>query len=175
MTDPIEIRESVPDDRPSIETIYPQAFPDENLRSLVNGLLSAQADVLSLVAILDAQVVAHVLFTMCGIEGLHTRVALLGPLAVAPARQRKGIGTALIRGGLRRLETAGIGHVHVLGEPAYYGRFGFRPEERTLPPYPLPTEWRNAWQSLRLGNAAPEPAGQLIPPEPWLRPELWAP
>ena len=51
----------------------------------------------------------------------------LGPVAVLPEFQRRGIGGGLIRGGLAAAERLGTGFVVVLGEPAYYGRFGFRP------------------------------------------------
>lgn len=50
----------------------------------------------------------------------------LAPLAVAPDQQRRGVGTALIAAGLARAEAEGVGFVNVLGDPAYYARFGFR-------------------------------------------------
>ena len=66
-------------------------------------------------------------------------------------------------------------YVCVLGDPAYYGRFGFEPDDRVAPPYPLPQEWRSAWQSLSLcGNDRPA-RGTLSVPPPWRQPALWAP
>ena len=50
-------------------------------------------------------------------------------------------------------------HVYVLGDPAYYGRSGFIPEPAIAPPYALPEEWRDAWQSLSLGDAPQPPTG----------------
>ncbi len=51
---------------------------------------------------------------------------LLGPLGVLPARQRQGIGSALIREALRCLAASGARGVVLVGDPAYYQRFGFR-------------------------------------------------
>ncbi len=50
----------------------------------------------------------------------------LGPVSVTPGQQGQGIGQVLIREGLERLEALGAGGCVVLGEPEYYGRFGFR-------------------------------------------------
>ena len=49
----------------------------------------------------------------------------LAPMAVAPARQRAGIGSALVRDGLARCRRQGVEAVFVVGHPAYYPRFGF--------------------------------------------------
>ena len=175
MTDKIDIRESLPTDVSAIESLYPDAFPDEDLLPLVRDLLSAGSDVISLVAVADKALVGHVVFTACGIVGRTEKVALLGPLAVAPARQRQGIGKAMVRAGLQRLEAAGASQVYVLGDPAYYGRFGFGPDDGVGPPYRLPEEWRSAWQSLSLRGSMPSLSGQLSVPQPWRRQDLWAP
>ena len=175
MVDRVEIRESRPDDAPSIEGLYPDAFPDEDLLPLVAELLQESSTVLSLVGILDEALVAHVIFTTCTIAGRTDKVALLGPLAVTPSRQRRGIGTALVREGLRRLKNAETEWVYVLGDPAYYGRLGFRPDDAVTPPYRLPEEWRGAWQSLCLCGDKRPLCGELSVPRPWQRRALWAP
>ena len=175
MTDRIEIRESVPDDLASIEKLYPDAFPDEELLPLVRRLLAETQSVLSLTATADGVLAGHAIFTTCGVSGATGKVALLGPLAVASNRQRQGIGGALVREGLQRSENAGMRRVFVLGDPAYYGRFGFAPDEGVAPPYALPDEWRGAWQSVGLpGNAQPL-RGELSVPSPWRHRALWAP
>ena len=51
----------------------------------------------------------------------------LAPMAVLPERQRQGIGSALVREGLSAIERMGADAVVVLGHPAYYPRFGFKP------------------------------------------------
>lgn len=171
----IEIRESLPSDIASIEKLYPDAFPDEDLLPLVRELLQETPIVLSLVGIIGTSLVGHVIFTTCGIAGDTDKVALLGPLAVGTAWQRQGIGSAIVRAGLQRLENTGVIQVYVLGDPAYYGRLGFVPEAGVTPPYSLPEEWRGAWQSINLRSAEPPSRGKLSVPQPWLQPALWAP
>jgi putative acetyltransferase len=62
----------------------------------------------------------------------------------------------------------------VLGDPAYYARFGFRPERGVAPPFPIPEAWAEAWQGLALAPDAPAPQGRLTVPAPWADPALWA-
>lgn len=171
----VEIRESAPHDLASIEKLYPDAFPEENLLPLVKDLLQEAPIILSLVGIIDKSLVGHVIFTKCGIVAGTDQVALLGPLAVAPAWQRKGIGTAIVQEGLQQLESAGVTHVYVLGDPNYYGRFGFETEAGVMPPYPLPPEWHGAWQGTSLRSSEASLRGRLSVPKPWLQPGLWAP
>lgn len=170
-----EIRDSTPDDIAPLRIVYADAFPDEELMPLVVALIETEKDVVSLVACVDRALVGHILMTMCGIEGRSERVALLAPLGVVSAWQRKGAGAALIAEGLRRVKALGATQVHVLGDPAYYGRFGFRADAGVAAPYPLPEEWNTAWQSLSLRDGAPTLPGRLVVPGPWLQPALWAP
>ncbi len=162
-------------DLTSIETLYSDAFPDEDLLPLVVELLHEPALVLSLVATFEDSIVGHVLFTRCGLAGGSKEFALLGPLAVVPARQRQGIGGALVRAGFERQRSLGRSRVFVLGDPRYYGRFGFLPESKIMPPYLLPVEWREAWQSRNVDGAEPIESGELLLPGPWRQPALWAP
>lgn len=159
----------------SIERLYPAAFPEEDLLPLVRQLLTEDPGILSLVAEAGEATVGHILFTLCGISGSDAKAALLAPLAVAPEWQRKGIGSALIREGLSRLKRDGVARAYVLGDPAYYGRSGFSPETGVAPPYPLPEEYREAWQSLGLGSAPLPDHGTLGLPDVWMQPALWAP
>ncbi|MEM7566874.1 MAG: N-acetyltransferase [Pseudomonadota bacterium] len=167
----IAIQNARPHDAPAILSLYPRAFPGEDLRPLVTTLIAGDVPVLSLVAMRADAVVGHALFTRFE-DG---RAALLGPLGVAPEEQRTGIGTALIAKGLRRLSETGTGHVFVLGDPNYYVRCGFTPETRVRPPYDLPEEWLGAWQSLTLGDAEPLASARCRLPAPWMEPRYWAP
>ena len=169
------IRESKREDSTAIESLYRIAFPDEDLVSLVRDLVNVPDVALSLVATVDMQIVAHVIFTKCGVAGNTANVALLAPLAVDPAWQRQGIGSAIVRAGLRQLEDAGVSLVCVLGDPNYYGRLGFAPETLIEPPYSLPPEWHGAWQSIISGGATEHPAGVLSVPPEWRKRALWAP
>ena len=175
MIEGIKVRESHVGDQASIDTLYSDAFPDEDLRPLVKDLLQEKSSVLSLVGMIDQTLAGHVMFTICGVSGTSNRVALLAPLAVTPAFQRRGIGTALVRDGFQRLVKAGITQVYVLGDPAYYMRFGFKPDDSVTPPYPLPQEWQGAWQSVTLQDNAPRLQGKLSVPQPWQQPALWMP
>lgn len=175
MPDRLDVRRSAATDQPAIESLYPAAFPDEDLLPLVRDLLSETNSVISLVATIDSQIAGHVIFTKCGVSGTGIKAALLAPLAVAPARQQRGVGSALVDAGLERLKGEGTDIVCVLGDPAFYGRFGFTRETAVEPPYPLPAEWTGAWQSLELSEAAARRAGTLSVPEPWRKPALWAP
>ncbi len=173
MAEHIDIRETRPDDTGAIETLYPDAFPDEDLLPVVTALHEEDSGVLSLVALADNAVVGNVIFTMCGIEGRPEKAALLAPLAVASARQGRGVGTAVVHAGLQRLRESGVSLVYVLGDPAYYSRFGFEREDGVAPPYRLPEEWAGAWQSLRLDGGTPDLQGKLSVPEPWRQEALW--
>jgi putative acetyltransferase len=107
------------------------------------------------------------------VSGSADTLALLGPVAVAPDWQRRGVGKALIQAGVERLRQAPVAAICVLGDPGYYGPLGFAPERAIAPPFPLPEGWREAWQSLFLNRAAGVPAGQLRVPAAWRDPALW--
>ena len=174
MQDDIEIRVSRPGDRAALQRLYPAAFPDEDLLPVVDELLKDEPNVLSLVATRQENVIGHIAFTRCTVGGFPSALSLLAPLAVAPECQRQGIGTALIHEGMRRRRDEGAVRIYVLGDPAYYGRFGFQPESDVQPPYPLPEDWQGAWQSLGLQDGETGPAGVLSVTSPWRKPELWA-
>lgn len=162
-------------DRAEIARLYGAAFPAEELFPLVARLLDLPAGVLSLTARQDGGLAGHVIFTLCAIDGQTDTAALLGPLAVEPAVQRSGIGSALVREGLARMAALGARHVLVLGDPAYYGRFGFAEESGISPPYAIPPEWKPAWQGLTLSKASPTLAGRLAPPAVWMEERYWLP
>ncbi len=173
--DNLEIRECLAADRPSLDALYAAAFPGEDLLPLVQALLADRSATLSLVGMVGPSVAGHVMFTRCAVSACNDAVALLGPLAVAPLRQRRGVGSALVRAGLNRLADDGVARVCVLGDPAYYRRFGFVPEVNVHPPYALPAEWRDAWRSVSLRPLASPIRDTLCVPPPWRQPALWAP
>jgi predicted N-acetyltransferase YhbS len=85
---------------------------------------------------------------------------LLGPLAIDPARQGRGIGRALMRASLASAEAAGHRLVFLVGDPAYYARHGFR----VVPPaIRVPDEEPGRVQYLTLAGAAlPPEGGELL-------------
>jgi putative acetyltransferase len=174
LTGEVPIRRAEPADTPDIEALYAAAFPQEELLPVLRAL-SELDSALSLVASRCGAVVGHVTFTPCALGSTTERLALLAPLAVTPAQQRRGIGRALVGEGLDRLRGAGFRRVLVLGDPAYYGRLGFGREEEIAPPYPLPDAWIGALQSRDLVAGGPPLGGMLIVPPPWRHPALWAP
>jgi putative acetyltransferase len=93
---------------------------------IVEALRAADALKLSLVAESDGEVVGHIAFSAAAIGGSSTGWFLLGPVAVQPARQSEGIGRALVETGLDALRTRGACGCVLVGDPAFYGRFGFK-------------------------------------------------
>ena len=106
-----------------------EAFGGEAEANLVDRLRATGNLILSLVAIENQEVVGHIAFSLVRIDSTAgTKDAVgLGPLAVLPAFQRRGIGSELVPAGLAKLQKAGHGVVVVLGHPEYYPRFGFVP------------------------------------------------
>ncbi len=93
---------------------------------IIDALRAAGALGLSLVAIDAGEPVGHAAFSPVMIDSAAGRWFGLGPLSVRPDRQGEGIGSALVRNGLEQLRSRGAEGCVVLGDPAYYGRFGFR-------------------------------------------------
>jgi putative acetyltransferase len=125
----LTIRLETASDREAVFRVEADAFGREKNARLVDALRANGKVLLALVAELDGEVVGHILFTPMTIEspgGSHAAVCL-GPLAVATAHQRQGIGGKLIEAGLAELRAAGHGAVFLQGHPSYYPRFGFRP------------------------------------------------
>lgn len=173
MTQTPEIRETQPADWPALQQLYPAVFSDEDLLPVVEQLLVDRQDVVSLGAWSGETLSGHVAFTLCGVEGSTEQVGLLGPLGVSPNVQKQGIGEALVHEGLKRLKARGASLVLVLGDPKYYGRFGFEADADIAPPYLLPEEYLGAWQSLCLTEENPSLYGMLSVPSPWQQPALW--
>ncbi len=125
------IRPETPADQEAISQLLIEAFADhpyshhtEHL--IVEGLRRAGALTVSLVAEVDGQVAGHVAFSPVQIDGKDCEWFALGPVAVTPGLQRRGIGRQLIEAGLAALGRRGAAGCVVVGDPVYYRRFGFR-------------------------------------------------
>lgn len=101
------------------------AYSDQTEAAIIEALRADGALTLSLVAVEAENVVGHAAFSPVCIDGVAGGWFGLGPISVAPERQGGGIGSALIREGLQALRARGAEGCVVLGNPAYYGRFGF--------------------------------------------------
>jgi putative acetyltransferase len=129
------IRDERPGDEEAIRHLVEAAFrdhphSDQSEHHLIDALRSASALTLSLVAEEDGAPIGHIAFSPVTIGGTFHNWYGLAPVAVTPARQHHGIGQFLVDTGLTRLKSTGAAGCVVLGDPAYYTRFGFkvRPE-----------------------------------------------
>jgi putative acetyltransferase len=97
-------------------------------RTLVEALRTHSAVTVSLVAEVDGQIVGHILFSPVSIPEAAENLESggLGPMAVIPSHQRRGIWSLLIKQGLEDCRRAWVRAAVVLGHPDYYPRFGFQ-------------------------------------------------
>lgn len=116
----------MPPDDAAIARVVDDAFGSPGESRLVRALRDADLAAIELIADEDS-VAGHILFSPLDVtvDGRPVKALALAPLAVRPDRQRRGIGGALVRDGLDRARAAGWESVIVLGDPAYYARFGF--------------------------------------------------
>jgi putative acetyltransferase len=118
----IEIRDEIERDFEAVYQVVSAAFGQTAEANLVAALRAAGDSVVSLVAEEESQIVGHVMLSR--MKAPFPALAL-APVSVTPARQRRGIGSALIRKALTRAREEGCAAVFVLGDPVYYQRFGF--------------------------------------------------
>jgi putative acetyltransferase len=127
------IRSEMPSDLPAIRNVNRLAFGRPDEANLVDALRPSLASTdYSQVAVLNSEVVGHILFSPIVIDsGLTSIPALaLAPMAVLPERQGQGIGSALVQDGLAVCQQMGDRIVIVLGHSDFYPRFGFQPASR---------------------------------------------
>ncbi|AMS44361.1 N-acetyltransferase [Aminobacter sp. NyZ550] len=126
----MSIRAATPRDREAIRLVEEHAFGQQAEAGLVDALVAEGDAVVELVAEEDGDVVGHILFSRLYIQngGKTVPAVALAPLAVEPDFHGTGIGGALVREAHIRLKDAGETIAVVLGDPAYYGRFGYSHE-----------------------------------------------
>lgn len=127
----ITLREEMPGDDRRIERVIEAAFrkaqhTNHAEQFIVKSLRECDALTLSLVAEVDGEIVGQVAISPVCISDGALNWYGLGPISVLPAYQGKGVGSRLMRAALEVIKAKGAAGCVVLGEPGYYGRFGFK-------------------------------------------------
>ena len=125
------IRAETPDDEDAIHRVTKAAFTTAShtrgMEAQIVRQLRNDGDLrLSIVAEGNGDIIGHVAFSPVAIGGRHDDWFGLGPIAVRPDMQRRGIGSALVTRGLTQLRAAGAKGCALVGNPAFYERFGFK-------------------------------------------------
>ena len=152
----VEIREEQQRDFADIEALIAAAFLNATHSShteqfIVNALRSSKQLAVSLVADKDEQIIGHVAVSPVVISDGTSGWYGLGPIAVAPEYQHQGLGAQLMNRALGELRDRGAAGCVVLGDPSYYGRFGFKAEPSLVFPG-VPAEY---FQAISFTGALP--------------------
>ena len=131
----MEIRHEQTGDEVAIHELTAKAFEpieysDGSEPVIIQRLRTDGELFLSLVAILENEIVGHIAFSKVAIGGEDNHWFGLGPIYVAIERQGIGIGGKLINQGLAEIKSSGARGCVLIGDPAYYRRFGFKSDER---------------------------------------------
>ena len=164
----------------SILKIIETAYSDEENKVIMNFVQelsneNTSPSIKSLVAEVDNQVIGYVSYSPIYLKS-DTNITgyILAPLAVSPEHQKQGVGSNLINAGIDMLTKDGAGVLLVYGDPAYYGRFGFKEEigHSFLLPYPL--QYPFGWTGMMLNNTTvPEQPIQFECVSALSKPDLW--
>ncbi len=150
------MRPEAPSDVAAIETLTVAAFlgalhTSHTEQFIVAALRRAEALTVSLVAVEEGAVIGHVAVSPVAISDGAVGWYGLGPISVLPARQGQGIGSRLMHAALGALRARGAAGCVLLGDPMFYGRFGFRTEPGIVLPG-VPPEY---FQALSFGATLP--------------------
>ncbi|OYX48165.1 MAG: hypothetical protein B7Y90_10945 [Alphaproteobacteria bacterium 32-64-14] len=122
--DGVKYRIAVQTDKPAIADLNTRAFGQPDEARIVTQLEEAGDVLIQFVAEMEDRIVGHILFYPLGVRGKLSAVGL-GPMSVDPSTQRSGVGSQLVRIGLKTLQDSGAPIVFVLGHENFYPRFGF--------------------------------------------------
>lgn len=157
------LRRELPTDDDAVRAVHRLAFQASTEGVVVEAVLIDQLRAdgavipeLSLVAELAGEVVGHVMCSRGSVG--DTPCAGLGPIGVSPGMQGRGIGAALMHAVLGAADAAGEPAIGLLGEPAFYGRFGFVAASSIGVGSPDP-EWGDYFQIRTLTAWEPSMAG----------------
>lgn len=133
----MDVREELTSDHDAVRAVVEAAFGQPVEADLVDALRRDGDVEISLVAVEGDAVIGHILFSRMTAP---VRALGLAPVSVLPGHQGKGIGSKLIQESLTLAKAGGWEAVFLLGDPAYYSRFGFRADtaEAFTSPYAGP-------------------------------------
>jgi putative acetyltransferase len=164
----VNIRPETAADHDAIRRVNDEAFGETTEGQLVDAIRASDRFLpeLSLVAVTGGQTLGHVMSSYVDVEPGSRRVLQVGPLAVVPSQQRRGIGSALMHETIRVAEARGEPLLLIEGNPKFYERFGFtRADASGIDP---PPQARAAQYFMMRPLAAYDPAlrGRAVyPPE----------
>lgn len=152
----IRIRSELRSDEEAIEAVTIAAFLEaehasHNEQDIVRALRRSGALAVSLVAVDErGNIIGHVAISPVKISDGSRDWYGLGPISVQPAMQRQGVGSELMDKVLAELRERGAAGCVLVGDPRYYGRFGFRAESTLVypgvpPEYFQALRWRGEW------------------------------
>ena len=149
------VRDFAPRDAAAVRAVLTAAFPTPAEADLTEQLRADGDAIIELVAANGDDIVGHILFSP--LSAPFSALAL-APVAVAPERQGKGAGSALIEAGHDRARESGWDAIFLLGDPDYYARFGYSVEAAR--PFDSPYSG-DYFMLLALTDPLPAPAGEV--------------
>ena len=176
----MDIRLAQETDLDSILKVIETSFSDEENKVILNLVQELSREVTSpsiksLVAEVDNQVIGYVSFSPIFLTSDSSISGyILAPLAVSPEHHKQGVGSNLINAGIDMLTKDGVDVLMVYGDPAYYGRFGFKEEigYSFLPPYTL--QYPFGWTGMMLNDTpVPENSIEFQCVAALSKPDLW--
>ena len=160
----VKIRGETAADLPEIEAVTVSAFRNarhsrHTEQRIIDALRQTGKLAVSLVAEANGTIIGHVAVSPVTLSNRASGWFGLGPVSVLPNHQRRGVGSRLIWKALRTLRQRGASGCVVLGDPAYYGRFGFQAD----PNLSLPGAPHEYFQALSFDT--PRPRASVEYPE----------
>ena len=150
----MHVRKVTTVDSESVRNVNLAAFQEDEagtVSDLAVNLLSEKVspEVICLVAEVAHTIVGYIAFSPVWLQVTDDwQGYILAPLGVKPQHQRSGVGSKLVRQGLKLLAELEVDAVFVYGDPKYYGKFGFDVEAATQFTTPYELEYPFGWQAL---------------------------
>jgi putative acetyltransferase len=137
----ITIRDECEADHDAVRNVNDRAFGTPEEGRIVEELRKKCQKFVSLVALLNEDIVGHIFFSLVTIDSENGQIIGMGlaPMSVLPEYQNQGIGSMLVKEGLRRISETDCPFVIVVGHADYYPRFGFQRASK----YGLKCQWND--------------------------------